>query len=313
MTTVPAYTWEDTLRSLAEEAEVAVGAVRPSPAYDQSVLRHAYAACDRLTATHSRTFYLASGLLSPAKRCAIRALYSFCRRADNIVDGGTPDAAGQLDAWRTQATIAAPPCDDLVAVAWSDTRRRYGIPPRYADQLIDGIACDLTCRRYATFNDLAAYAYGVASTVGLMSLHIIGYTSADAIPYAIKLGIALQLTNILRDVREDWTLGRIYLPLDELVAYRLTQADLATGRVDARWRAFMGFQIARARRLYAEAWPGIALLHHDGRFAIAAAGGLYRAILDGIERHDYDVFHRRAHVSAAGKLRRLPGLWQQAQ
>lgn len=312
MTTVPMHTWEGAARSLAQEAELAGGAAEQSPEVDQSVLVYAYAACERLTAARSRTFYLASGLLPPVKRRAIRALYAFCRHGDDIVDGGSLDAAEQLDTWRSRVTSAKPPTDDPVAVAWSDTCLRFGIPPGYADQLIDGIARDLTCRYYTTFDDLAAYAYGVASTVGLMSMHIIGYTSEDAIPYAIKLGVALQLTNILRDVREDWNLGRIYLPLDELVAHRLTRADLAAGRVDARWRAFMGFQIARARRLYAEAWPGIALLHRDGRFAVAAAGGLYRAILDDIERHDYDVFHRRAHVSAVGKVRRLPGLWLQA-
>jgi phytoene synthase len=123
------------------------------------------------------------------------------------------------------------------------------------------------------------------------------------------LGVALQITNILRDVGEDWGLGRLYLPLEELAAYGLSEADVARDRVDERWRAFMRFQIARNRRLYAEAWPGIALLHKDGRLAVAAAGEFYRAILDDIEAHDYDVFSRRAHLSAWGKLSRLPGIW----
>jgi phytoene synthase len=145
--------------------------------------------------------------------------------------------------------------------------------------------------------------------VGLMSMHIIGFAGNEAIPYAIKLGVALQLTNILRDVGEDWRAGRVYVPLDELVAFGLRQADLERGQVDDRWRALMRFQITRNRRLYAEAWPGIALLSGDGRFAVAAAGELYRAILDDIEAHDYDVFHRRAHVSMWDKARRLPGIW----
>lgn len=140
-------------------------------------------------------------------------------------------------------------------------------------------------------------------------MHIIGFSGAEAVPYAVKLGVALQITNILRDVGEDWRAGRVYLPLDELAAYGLTESDLAAGRVDGRWRAFMRFQIDRNRRLYAEAWPGIALLGKDGRLAVAAAGELYRAILDDIEAHDYDVFNRRAHVSAWGKLCRLPGIW----
>lgn len=202
-----------------------------------------------------------------------------------------------------------PPCDDPVALAWADTRTRYNIPVRYAEQLIAGVASDATITRYETFDELAAYCYRVASTVGLMAMHIIGYAGRRAIPYAVKLGVALQLTNILRDVGEDWRTGRCYLPQVELAAYGLSEADVARGQVDDRWRAFMRFQIGRTRTLYTEAMPGIALLDRSGRFAIAAAAELYRAILDDIESHDYDVFTRRAHVNAAGKLARLPGIW----
>lgn len=196
-----------------------------------------------------------------------------------------------------------------MAVAWEDTRFRYHIPWRYAEQLIEGVGRDMYQNRYRTFEELAAYAYGVASTVGLMSMHIIGFAGEQAIPSAIELGVALQLTNILRDIEEDRQHGRVYLPLDELAAYGLTRADLDQGQVNERWRAFLRFQIARTRRLYAQASPGIALLNRDGRFAVAAASDLYRAILDDIEAHDYDVFHHRAHVSAWGKARRLPGIW----
>ena len=121
--------------------------------------------------------------------------------------------------------------------------------------------------------------------------------------------MALQLTNILRDVGEDWRAGRLYLPQDELADYGLAEDDIENGVVDDRWRAFMRFQIDRTRTLYAEAVPGIALLDPDGRFAIGAAAGLYRGILDDIEAHDYDVFSRRAHVSTVGKLVKLPGIW----
>jgi 15-cis-phytoene synthase len=214
-----------------------------------------------------------------------------------------------LNAWRRTALAPAPPASDLVAVAWADTRARYSIPLRYAQQLIEGVGRDLCRRRYRTFEDVAAYAYGVASTVGLMSMHIIGFSGERAIPYAIALGVALQLTNILRDVGEDWRAGRLYLPTDELAIFRLTEADLDMGQVDDRWRAFLRFQIERNRRLYAEADPGIALLDRDGRFAVAAASGLYRAILGDIEAHDYDVFARRAHVGPLGKARKLPGIW----
>jgi len=178
---------------------------------------------------------------------------------------------------------------------------------------MDGVARDLTQKRYETFADLATYSYGVASTVGLMSMHIIGYSGPEAIPYAIKLGLALQMTNILRDVAEDWQMGRVYLPQEELAAFGLTEAVIEEGQVTDKWRAFMRFQIDRNRRLYEEAWPGIKMLNKNGRFAITAAAGLYRAILKDIERHDYDVFTRRAHISGWGKLRLLPKLWQQSR
>ncbi|NJN93353.1 MAG: squalene/phytoene synthase family protein [Anaerolineales bacterium] len=243
------------------------------------------------------------------KRRAARALYAFCRTSDDLVDRPSGDVGTGLSLWRQRVALAEPPTDDSIALAWADTCSRFHIPHRYAEQLIDGVARDLYQSRYDTFDELAGYAYGVASTVGLMSMHIIGFAGPAAIPYAIKLGVALQMTNILRDVGQDWQMGRVYLPQAELAAFELTEGDIAAGQVDTRWRAFMQFQIERNRRLYAEAWPGIALLNRDGRFAIAAAAGLYRAILDDIERHDYDVFHYRAHVSGWEKLSLLPGIW----
>jgi phytoene synthase len=202
---------------------------------------------------------------------------------------------------------------DPVLLAWTDTRRRHGIPQRYVEQLLDGVAQDLQPRPLQTFDDLAAYAYGVASTVGLMSMHIIGYAGAEAVPHAIKLGVALQVTNILRDVGEDWRAGRLYLPLAELEHFGLAPAAVGAATLDDRWRAFMRFQIDRNRRLYAEAWPGIRLLHRDGRLAVMAAADLYRGILDDIEAHDYDVFHRRAHLGGWAKLKRLPRLWRESR
>jgi phytoene synthase len=142
-----------------------------------------------------------------------------------------------------------------------------------------------------------------------MVMHIIGFQDGSALPYAIKLGVALQLTNILRDVGEDWRAGRLYLPLEELAKFGLTEADIVRGHVTDRWRAFMRFQLERTRALYHESEQGIALLDLKGRFAIAAASTLYSAILDDIEAHDYDVFQRRAHIGLWGKSKRLPAIW----
>jgi phytoene synthase len=275
----------------------------------QPQLARAYARCTEITLQHSHTFYMASALLPREQRRAVRALYAFCRVSDDLIDRSTENRTQRFQQWRQRSLMVHPPQDDLVAAAWADTRARFQMPHQYAEQLLDGVARDLEVTRYKTFADLAKYCYGAASTVGLMSMHIIGYTDKAAIPYAVKLGVALQLTNILRDIGEDWARGRLYLPLDELAAYGLSEAAIADQYRGYRWRAFMRFQIARTRRLYNEALPGIALLDKRGRFAVAAAADLYRGILADIEVHNYDVFTRRAHVSNLQKAARLPGIW----
>ena len=277
--------------------------------YDKYILSCAYQHCAEITYQHSKTFYLTSGLLNYESRKAARALYAFCRISDNIADDEAEDRLAKLQTWRQQSLLDYPPLDDLVPLAWADTRAQYGIPREYAEQLLEGVAQDLTKARYENFDELAHYCYGVASTVGLMTMHILGFSGPEAIPYAIKLGVALQLTNILRDVGEDWERGRLYLPQDELYAYGLCEDDIVAGEVNENWRAFMRFQIERARKLYAESVPGIALLGRKGQFAIMASAELYREILREIERNDYDVFSRRAFVSKGKKLFRLPSIW----
>lgn len=309
--TVLTHAWEYPLVSLAqgESHTRNFSTDHRHETLDPVLLEQAYAHCDALTAQHSRSFYMASALLPVEKRRAVRALYAFCRITDDVVDApkGSPEI--ELAQWRSRAMASSPPPTDLVALAWADTRARYAIPSHYAEQLINGVARDMFQNRYNTFDELATYAYGVASTVGLMSMYITGFSGSAAIPYAVKLGVALQVTNILRDVAEDWRNGRVYLPQEELWSFGLTEEDLASGVVTDRWREFMRFQIIRNRQLYEESWPGIGLLHADGRLAIGAAAGLYRGILRDIERHDYDVFSRRAYVSTSGKLRRLPRIW----
>lgn len=276
-------------------------------------LEKAYQLCDQLSAEHSKSFYMASGLLPKDKRSAVRALYAFCRTVDDIVDEGTTnDRDVELDYWRAIVRGAQQPrANDLIGQAWTHTRLHYHIPTQYALQLIDGVSCDLGNVRYQTFDELATYCYGVASTVGLMSMYVVGFKTAEAVPYAIKLGVALQMTNILRDVGEDFRNGRIYLPQQELYAYSLTNEDLASGVVDARWREFMNFQIYRTRQLYVDASRGLRYLERDGQMSIGAASGFYQGILEAIEANGYDVFHKRASLSAWNKLRRLPSLWWQ--
>jgi phytoene synthase len=314
--TIQLDTWENRLLALAYEP-VENWTAEQNPGFaDPSALDRAYAYSEQITQEHSATFYMASALLPGAQRQAIRALYAFCRVSDDLVDQPQGNSAAidaaRFERWRRRSLSSDPPQDDLVAMAWADTRARFAIPQRYAEQLLDGVASDMNVKRYDTFSDLAGYCYGVASTVGLMSMHIVGFKDQNAIPYAVKLGVALQLTNILRDVAEDWHNGRLYLPLHELKAFELSEADIAAGINDRRWKAFMSFQIKRARQLYDEALPGIGLLERRGRLAVAAAAELYRAILDDIEAHDYDVFTRRAYISKSQKLTRLPGIWFRA-
>ena len=140
-------------------------------------------------------------------------------------------------------------------------------------------------------------------------MYIVGFKTDEAIPYAIKLGVALQMTNILRDVGEDYRQGRLYLPREELAFYGIPESDIAHGRVTGNWRQFMKFQIDRTRQLYVESWPGVKMLERDGQLAIGAASVFYQGILDQIEKCDYHVFDGRASLSALGKISRIPALW----
>jgi len=302
--------WEHRLLDLA--GELPDPTAEPVYSYwaGDASLQLAYATCDRITRQHSKSFYLASALLPEEKRSAVRALYAFCRTVDDVVDAPEESQAeAKLAYWTRIIQGHDAPASDRVARAWLDAIRRYDIPRNYALQLIDGVARDLTQTRYQSFSELATYCYGVASTVGLMSMYIVGYRSSQALPYAIKLGVALQLTNILRDVSEDFSNGHIYLPQDELAEFGLTEADIQAGTVSEAWREFMCFQIERTRGLYREAWGGIRLLNRDGQMAIAAAADFYQAILAQIEAQDYDTFSRRAGLSAWQKLSRIPSLW----
>ena len=297
-------TWERRLYDLAHDTPCSTTEItKPrGPIVLSQLYRDAVEVCEAITAEHSRSFFLASGLLPDVKRRAMRVLYAFCRTADNLADGDVEEPAARLRELRMGISGHLEARDDPVLTAWAEIRAVYQIPLCYAEQLLDGVESDLVQRRYQTFEELSVYCYNVASTVGLMSMRITGYSNKHAVPYAIKLGVALQLTNILRDVGEDWEAGRLYLPMYELAAFGLGEHDVAAAKVDDRWRNFMRFQIARARHLYQEALPGIAMLHSDGRFAVAAAAMLYRGILDDIEAHDFDVFRRRAYVSRRRKL-----------
>ena len=302
--------WENQLLALA--GHVPHPSTRPFFSYwaGDVALQNAYKHAKAVTADHSKSFHFASGFLPEEKRSAVRALYAFCRTVDDIVDESADDERERrLEYWRGMIETGSFADNDLVAAAWADTITRYHIPRHYALQLIDGVNRDLMQFRYQTFDELATYCYGVASTVGLMSMYIVGFKNNDAVPYAIKLGVALQMTNILRDVGEDYHNGRLYLPREELALYGIREEDIAAGRITDNWRQFMKFQIERTRQLYEDSWAGVKMLEREGQLAIGAASGLYQGILDDIETHDYDVFTRRAGLSAMRKFSRIPRLW----
>lgn len=260
-----------------------------------SVLRH-----------HGRTFFLASRLLASDKRRGAEAIYAFCRTADDIVDRahdvGLEESRRQLDAW--EAEIESP--RSSVAMAFYATRERYAIPVRPAYDLIAGVRSDLTRSRFANWEELRHYCYCVAGTVGLLVAPLLGCRHESALQHAIELGIAMQLTNILRDVAEDAELGRLYLPDDELAAFGVDPDSVLAGRPTGDFVGLLRFQSARARDLYDSAAQGLSALDLSGQVATIAAGQLYSRILDEIERKEFNVFAGRARVSRRRKLRELP-------
>lgn len=288
----------------------------PSPKNELDLDR-AFALCGEITRDHSKSFYFSTAFLPPEKRRAIRAFYAFCRTTDDTVDvlsKSDAEARPFLDEWRRASRLSPGDQVNPVLAAWTSIRDRYAVPQTYVEELIDGCEMDLTVKRYETWAELERYCYCVASTVGLISMHIIGVNDDDPDLFersrqpAIDLGIALQLTNILRDVGEDLGRGRIYLPQEDLRRFGYTEEDLRAGVIDDRFRALMRFQIQRAHDYYARSIPAIAALKPDGRVAVGAAAMLYRGILDKIVENDFDVFHKRAHLTFREKLQRMPGI-----
>ncbi|MFM1899500.1 MAG: hypothetical protein RLZZ216_76 [Cyanobacteriota bacterium] len=293
-------------------------------------LESAYEACRLETAEWAKTFYLGTLLLPPEKRRAIWAIYVWCRRTDELMDSAeaqsrsVEELAERLDRWeeKTRALFNGMVEDDLDAVM-VDTLQRFpqGIQP-YID-MIEGQRMDLTWTRYPKFEDLKLYCYRVAGTVGLMTQGVMGvdeaYTTApwsarpDTSDAAVALGIANQLTNILRDVGEDRHRGRIYLPQEDLDRFGYSEDDLMAGRLNDAWRDLMVFQLDRARSWFSRSEAGVRWLSGDARWPVWTSLRLYRGILDAIERLDYDVFNHRAYVGRLGKLLELPRSFVTAQ
>jgi phytoene synthase len=261
--------------------------------------------------------------MPPPKRRAIWAIYVWCRRTDELMDSEEAQARtpseleARLDAWetRTRAIFDGRVSDGLDQVM-VDTLERYPQDLQPYLDMIEGQRMDLSQTRYQSFEDLKLYCYRVAGTVGLMTREVMGldpaYTSApwsvppDTSESAIALGIANQLTNILRDVGEDRGRGRIYLPQEDLVRFGYSEEDLLGGVLDDNWRRLMRFQVARAREWFARSEAGVRWLAPDARWPVWTSLRLYRGILDVIEQLNYDVFNHRAFLPRTDKLLDLP-------
>jgi phytoene synthase len=299
---------------------------------DNSELERAYKYCESITKLHARSFYFAAKFLPRAKQRAVYPIYAFCRHVDDeideIGDGNQAEAIKAVERWRNILSGIYPPTNpdeelktkdqrpktkdqELVFTAWRDLLKTYDIPSELPLELVQGVLMDTSIKRYATFDELYVYCYRVASTVGLMSSEILGYADKIALEYAEAMGIGMQLTNILRDVKEDAAMGRIYLPQEDLRAFDVSEEQILANKFDENFARLMKFQLERARGFYKKGERGIAYLEKDSRFTVLLASRIYAKIMDEIEKQNYDVFARRAHTSRMQKILSIPGIWLQ--
>jgi phytoene synthase len=274
-------------------------------------LAASYDACRRLHARYGRSYYLATRLLPSAVRPSVHALYGFARVADEVVDGASCLTLQEKSSALDELGEAVLRGDGSVEVAPAvhDTLRRHGIPSSTVEAFLASMRQDLVVTCYATYDDLMAYAHGSAAVVGVQLTHVFGTVVPIGLasPYAEDLGLAMQLTNVLRDVAEDLRRGRVYLPQEDLDRFGVTVAQLHDAVVDERFRALVRFEISRNRALYRTAAQGIRLLHPTARPAVETALRLYAGILDEIERSDYRVLDRRVSVSRPRRAVLLAG------
>jgi len=326
-------------------AGIQSAAVSWTPAAPQLVM--AYSVCKGITRTAARNFYYAFHVLPRRKHEALCAVYAFMRRCDDITDDPTlslPERRLKLDAWLDALHRAqqGQPTDDAILLALTDAQRRYAIPAGLLDELAHGTAMDIMppdheeslghhnsegaplladvarsgglpaiTVQYATFEDLRLYCYRVASVVGLVCIHIFGYRDPAAEPLAERCGLAFQLTNIIRDVKEDASLGRIYLPEEDLAKFNLSASELLANPDPARFRPLLALEADRAREYYASGEELIPYVSEDSQPALWVLITIYRSLLEKIAARQYDVFTAKVSLRRWEKLRILAkGFWK---
>ena len=260
-----------------------------------------YQYCLKVARSRAKNFYYSFVLLSSQQRKAMCAIYAFMRYCDDLSDepGATRAAVDQWSADLEEA-LQGRFTGHPVWPAFHHTVRRFGIPQEYF-QMIAGISSDLEPRVFETFADLYGYCYQVASVVGLTIIHIFGFDTRSALPLAEKCGVAFQLTNILRDIREDAERGRIYLPAEDLRRFGVSEAELRTGNRTPEFLQMMRFEAARARAYYNESQPLLGLIHPRSRSSLWALISIYSRLLERIEGTNYDVFSRRVRLTLLEK------------
>lgn len=291
-------------------------------------LEKAYKYCEKVTRLHAKSFYFAAKFLPAEKQKAVYPIYAFCRHIDDEIDEAgiaeQKESIVAVERWQTKLNdvYAGKPFEsenyadekqNLVLTAWRDLLGKYKIPRDLPLELMRGVLQDTNVKRYETFDELYGYCYRVASTVGLMSSEILGYSEKIALEYAEAMGIAMQLTNILRDVKEDAAMNRIYLPQEDLRRFGVSEKQIFAGKANDNFIKMMKFQVGRARDYYAQGERGIGLLEKDSRFTVLLASRIYSKILDEIEKQNYNVFNRRAHTSKRQKIFAIPLIWLNAK
>ncbi|NGP88902.1 phytoene/squalene synthase family protein [Fodinibius halophilus] len=306
----PIYRWTSFHRSVIDEI-------------DDERLKNAYSECRAITRHHAKTFYMATRFLPNHKQRGIFAIYSLCRYIDDLVDEAEDlleqkelteqDIRLKLQSWKQKLkdTYEGRSHDNAILIAFSDVLKRYHIPIEMPFELMEGVCMDLFKDRYETFNELYDYSFKVASIVGLMTSQVFGYKNQEALSYAVDLGIAMQLTNILRDVGEDLERNRIYLPQEDLQRFGVTEQDLFNHALEEPVIKLLQFQIERTRRYYNRSDKGIALLSNDSQLPVYLARQNYSRILNKIEENDYNVFDTRAYLNTTEKLSILPRAYYQ--
>jgi 15-cis-phytoene synthase len=293
-----------------------------SPAARQ--LQMAYSVCRGITRTAAKNFYYAFLVLPRRKREALCAVYAFMRRCDDITDDAAlsfSERRQKLELWLDALHRAqqGTPTDDPILLALTDAQRRYSIPAGLLDELAHGTAMDLEVSaeveagsttpgpnvQYKTFEDLRLYCYRVASVVGLVCIHVFGYRSPEAEPLAERCGLAFQLTNIIRDVKEDAAMGRVYLPEEDLARFGLSAADLLSVSDPARLRSLLAFEADRAREFYRSGEQLIPYISEDSQAALWVLVNIYSRLLEKIALRRYDVFTRKVSLTVGEKLRVL--------